>query len=288
MQKRPYGNKPDELSIIGFGGIVAKDTTPAEASQRVTYAIDHGINYFDVAPSYGNAEDCLGPALAPFRKDVFLACKTGKRDKAGAQAELEQSLKKLHTDHFDLYQLHAMRSWEDFEQATGPNGALETFRNAREKGLIRNIGFSAHSETVALALMDYFDFDSVLFPLNWVNYLEVGFGPNVVEKAESKGMGIMALKGMARGRVEKGQPRPYDRCWYDPIDDPELADLALRFTLSQPITAAVPPGDPTLFEMALKIGENFTPITESEIEHLKTQTHGITPLASGDWLVEKR
>ena len=101
-------------------------------------------------------------------------------------------------------------------------------------------------------------------------------------------MGIMALKAMARGRVEKGQPRPYDRCWYEPVDDPELADLALRFTLSQPITAAVPPGDPKLFEMALKIGENFTPITESEIEHLKSCTEGVTPLASGDWIVESR
>jgi predicted aldo/keto reductase-like oxidoreductase len=288
MQQRPYGNTDDSLSIIGFGGIVVKDTTPDEASQRVGNAIDHGVTYFDVAPSYGNAEECLGPALEPYRNDVFLACKTGKRDKAGAQEQLEQSLKYMRTDHFDVYQLHGMKSWEDFEQATGPNGALETFIAAREKGQIRYIGFSAHSDTIALALMDQFDFDSILFPINWVNYLEVGWGADVVEKAESKDMGIMALKGMARGRIEKGEPRPYDRCWYDPADDRELADLVLRFTLSQPITAAVPPGDPNLFEMAMEIGENFTPITESEIEHLKTQTAGVTPLATQDWIVEGR
>ena len=288
MQQRPYGNTDDTLSIIGFGGIVVKDSTPEEASQRVGNAIDHGVTYFDVAPSYGNAEACLGPALEPYRNDVFLACKTGKRDKAGALAELEQSLKYLRTDNFDVYQMHAMKSWEDFEQATGPGGAMEALIEAREKGQIRHIGFSAHSDTVALALMDQFDFDSILFPINWVNYLEVGWGADVVDKAEEKGMGCMALKGMARGRVEKGDPRPYDRCWYDPVDDRELADLAIRFTLSQPITAAVPPGDPKLFEMALEIGENFTPITESEIEHLKTQTKGVTPLATQDWIVEPR
>ena len=127
MDKREYGNKGDMLSIIGFGGIVAKDTTAEEASQRVSFAIDQGINYFDVAPGYGTAEECLGPALEPYRKDVFLACKTGKRDKAGAAEELERSLKRLRTDHFDLYQLHAMRTWEDFDEATGPGGALETF-----------------------------------------------------------------------------------------------------------------------------------------------------------------
>ena len=201
---------------------------------------------------------------------------------------MEQSLKLLCTDHFDLYQLHGMKSWEDFEQATGPGGALEAFVEARDKGLVRHIGFSAHSDTVALALMDQFDFDSILFPVNWVNYLEVGWGEDVIDKAEGKGMGRKALKGMARGRIEKGQPRPYDRCWYDPVDDPELADLVLRFTLSQPITAAVPPGDPKLFEMALEIGENFTPITESEIEHLKTLMAGVTPLAVQDWIVEPR
>lgn len=288
MLKRQYGNKEDQLSIIGFGGIVVKDTTPDQASQRVAHAIDHGVNYFDVAPSYGNAESCLGPALEPYRNDVFLACKTGKRDKAGAQAELEQSLKHMRTDHFDLYQMHAMRTWEDFEQATGPGGALEAFVEAREKGQVRYLGFSAHSDTTALALMDQFDFDSILFPLNWVNFLEVGFGPEIIEKANAKDMGILALKGMARGRIEQGQPRPYDRCWYAPVDDPELADLALRYTLSQPITAAIPPGDPDLFEMALKIGVNFSPITESEIEHLKTQTEGVTPLASGDWIIQPR
>lgn len=288
MDKRPYGSTDESLSIIGFGGIVARDTTPNEATERVQFAIDNDINYFDVAPGYGTAEECLGPALEPFRKDVFLACKTGKRDRAGARQELDRSLKRLRTDHFDLYQLHAMKSWEDFDQATGPNGALETFVEARDKGQVRYLGFSAHSDEVAVALMDAFDFDSVLFPINWVNYLEADFGPKVVAKADEKGMGRLALKALARGRIPKGGDRPYDRCWYEPVDDPELAKLALRFTLSQPITAAIPPGDPDLFQMAVNLAHDFTPIEESEIAFLKDRAANVTPLASEDWLTPAR
>ena len=282
MDKRPYGLTEDQLSIIGFGGIVVKDTESPEASRQVGMAIDRGVNYFDIAPSYGNAEECLGPALEPYRNDIFLACKTGERDRAGSEEQLQNSLKNMRTDHFDLYQLHGMRTWEDYDQALGPDGALETFVKAREKGLVRYIGFSAHSDEVAMALMDQFDFDSVLFPINWVNYLEVDFGPSVVAKAEEKGMGRMALKALAHGRIEKGDPKPYDRCWYEPVDDKSLASLALRFTLSQPITAAIPPGDPGLFEMALNIAENFTPIIEDEIDSLRAAASGTTPLASQD------
>jgi len=244
----------------------------------VAKAVNAGVNYFDVAPSYGNAESCLGPALEPFRNDVFLACKTGKRDKAGARDELENSLELLRTDHVDLYQLHGMTSKEDFDQATGPGGALEYFVEAREKGMIRHIGFSAHSSEIALALMDQFEFASVLFPVNWVNYFEADFGPAVVAKAQEKGMGRLALKAMAKSKLQQGAERQYSRCWYEPIDEPELASLALRFTLSQPVTAAIPPGEPTLFEMALDLAESFTPVTEEEIARLKKAAGENTPL----------
>ncbi len=278
MQKRPYGNTGEELSIIGFGGIVVSGAESADASGLVANAVDRGVNYFDVAPSYGNAEEQLGPALEPFRKDVFLACKTGKRDGAGARTELENSLKLLRTDHFDLYQLHGMTTQEDFDQATGPGGALEMFVKARKEGLIRHIGFSAHSSERALALLDHFDFDSVLFPVNWVNYFQADFGPEVVARAEKKGAARLALKAMARSKLADGDERPYSKCWYAPIDDPELASLAIRFSLSQPITAAVPPGEPKLFAMALDIADGFTPITDEEVSALKQKSGENTPL----------
>src|SRR5580765_5704880 len=160
LERRTLGRTGEKLSIIGFGGIVVMDATSAQAAERVGHAIDRGVNYFDVAPSYGNAEDRLGPALEPYRKDVFLACKTTERDKAGAARELESSLRKMRTDHFDLYQLHAMTKLEEFDTVFSAGGAMETFLEARKSGNVRFLGFSAHSVEAALALMDRFDFDT--------------------------------------------------------------------------------------------------------------------------------
>ena len=115
IEKRSLGRTGEMLSMIGFGGIVVKDATPEEASSVVKLAIDSGINYFDVAPSYGDAEIKLGPALEPYRRNIFLACKTGKRTKAEARIELEQSLKNLRTDHLDLYQFHAVTTLADVD-----------------------------------------------------------------------------------------------------------------------------------------------------------------------------
>ena len=272
MLKRRYGNKTEELSILGFGGIMVSKTEAAEAERLVGLGVDSGINYFDVAPSYGDAEEMLGPALEPYRNDVFLACKTTERSAEGARKELENSLVNMRTGHFDLYQLHAMTTQEDFDRATGPGGALETFVKAREEGKVRYLGFSAHSAECALALLDHFDFDSVLFPINWAHFLSGGgFGPQVVEKAEEKGAAVLALKAMAYGKVPEGTERPFAKCWYQPIEEPELQDLALRYALSQPIVAALPPGAQEFFARAVEIAQHFAPVTESEVEVLKGQ-----------------
>ncbi len=278
MGKRQYGNKEDNLSIIGFGGIIVMSVPQGDANAYVSEAIEKGINYFDVAPSYGDAEDHLGPALEPYRKNVFLACKTGKRTKDEAQQELEQSLKKLRTDHFDLYQLHGMVTKEDLETAMGPNGAIKTFEDAKKKGLVRYLGFSAHSAEIAVQLMDIFDFDSVLFPINWVCYLKAGFGPQVVEKAKSKKMSILALKAMAKTHWAEKEEKDYPKVWYKPVTDPEETDLAVRFTLSQPITAAVTPGDIRLFRKAVEIANRFKPLSYEELGILKKKAEGLDPI----------
>lgn len=278
MERRPLGSTGQQLSIIGFGGILVKDVTPAEAASLVAEAVDRGVNYFDVAPSYGNAEERLGPALRPYRERVFLACKTGKRTRAEADAELRASLARMHTDHFDLYQLHAMTTREDLEIATGPGGALEALVAARDAGLVRYLGFSAHSVETALALMDCFSFASVLFPVNWTEYINAGFGPQVVEAAARLGVGRLALKAMARQKWPDGANREaWPKCWYEPCVDPVEAALALRFTLSQPITAAVPPGVPEIFRLALDTAERFTPITSEERDELRDRAAGLQP-----------
>ncbi len=250
MKKRTLGKTGRQLSVIGFGGIVVTDTTPKEADQFVGEAIDKGINYFDVAPQYGNAEERLGPALKPYREQSFLACKTEKRDAAGARAALENSLKTLQTDHFDLYQFHGVPSVEDARQILAPGGALETVVKARDEGLIRHIGFSAHSEEAALLLLDSFEFDSVLFPINYCCWNEGGFGPSLLAKAVEQQIGILALKALAKRPVAEGETKPWAKSWYVPIDTLEEAIPALAFTLSQPVTAAVAPGHIELLRLA--------------------------------------
>ncbi|MHB8971565.1 MAG: aldo/keto reductase [Pirellulaceae bacterium] len=119
----------------------------------VAEAVDRGVNYFDVAPYYGNAQERLGPALQSYREKCFLACKTLERDAAGAAKELQRSLKLLKTDYFDLYQLHALMDVDEVEEAFGPGGAMETILKAQQDGKVRYIGFSAHSEEAAHAAM---------------------------------------------------------------------------------------------------------------------------------------
>ncbi len=278
IEKRTLGKTGEKLSMIGFGGIVVDKATTAEAAARVKEAIDDGINYFDVAPSYGNAEEMLGPALEPYRKDVFLACKTGERKKEGARKELEQSLKYLKTGHFDLYQLHAVTTLEDVETILGPGGALETFKEARDEGKIRYLGFSAHSVEAALALMDGFDFDTILFPFNFATWYAGNFGPQVLEKAKEKGMGILALKAMAWRPWEEGEERTNEKTWYKPLPNREEANKGLRFTLSHPVTAAIPPGHEDLFSMALELAKDFTPMDPSEIEAMKEKAANTNPI----------
>jgi predicted aldo/keto reductase-like oxidoreductase len=278
MERRELGKTGERLSIVGFGGIVAAKVTQKEADYYVGEAIDKGINYFDVAPTYYDAEDRMGPAIEGKRQNIFLACKTEDRTKAGARSLLEQSLRKLKTDYFDLYQMHAVTTLEDVEKIFGIDGAMETFLKAKQEGLIKHIGFSAHSEEVALALMDKFDFESVLFPINWVNIFNSNFGPKVIEKAKGKGMGILALKGMAKTSLSEGKVNKYPKGWYEAIDDKELASVAYRFTLSQTITAAIPPGDIEHLRWAIEAAKDFKPVTAEEIEYLKKNASGLKSL----------
>jgi len=280
IEKRALGKTGEMLSMIGFGGIVVDKATTEQAASRVKEAIDHGINYFDVAPAYGNAEEMLGPALEPYRKDVFLACKTGERKKEGARRELEQSLKYLHTDHFDLYQLHAVTTLEDVDTIFGKGGALETFVEARDEGKVKYLGFSAHSVEAALALMNGFDFDTILFPFNFAAWYHGNFGPQVMEEAKKREMGILALKAMAWRRWEEGEERTIDKTWYKPLTDKKQAREGLRFTLSHPVTAAIPPGHEDLFSMALGLARKFKPMDKDEIGAIKEKAMLTDPIFS--------
>jgi predicted aldo/keto reductase-like oxidoreductase len=278
LEKRMLGKTGEMLSMIGLGGIVVMDATPEQASARVSEAINYGVNYFDVAPSYGNAELMLGPALKQYRKDVFLACKTLERDREGARKELEQSLKNLQTDHFDLYQLHAVTELADVDRIFSKGGAMETFTEARKEGKIKFLGFSAHSVEAALALMDRFDFDTILFPFNFACWYAGNFGPQVMETAKSKKMGILALKSMACRPWKEGEEQIVPKAWYRPLIEEEEARKGLRFTLSHPVTAAIPPGNEDLFAIALRLAVDFKEMDQDEIMAMKKKGLETEPL----------
>ena len=279
IEKRSLGRTGEKLSMIGFGGIIVKDASPAESSRLVKLAIDSGINYFDVAPSYGDAEIKLGPALEPYRKGVFLACKTTKRSRDEARTELEQSLKNLRTDHFDVYQFHAVTTLAEVDTIFGPGGAMETYQEAKKEGKIRFIGFSAHSVEAAMAMMDRFDFDTILFPINYTTWHTGNFGPQVLARAHEKKMGILALKAMAKGPWPQGADRSrYPKCWYEPLIEKEDVRMGLRFTLSHPVTAALTPGEADLFKTALSVSGSLNPLDKSEVQLIKEKALKGTPL----------
>jgi len=279
IARRPLGKTGEHLSIIGFGGILVMNEEANAADNIVAEAVDRGINYFDVAPSYGNAQERLGLALKPYRDKSFLACKTDGRLKEDSHTDLENSLRLLQTDHLDLYQFHALTKMTDLDKVLGPGGAIETFEAAKNEGKIRYIGFSVHSVETALAALDRYDFDTVLFPLNWVLVTQANFGLQILKRAQEKQMGILCLKSMAKTVWPADQRRnhPEPKCWYQPAGFPDEASLGLRWTLGHPITAALPPGDERYFRLAMDVAENYQPLEPHEEQALLSGGKGVEP-----------
>jgi aryl-alcohol dehydrogenase-like predicted oxidoreductase len=270
-----------QLSVVGFGGIAVMGMEQRGANAIVAEAVEAGVNYFDVAPSYGNgeAEEKLGPALEPHRRGVFLACKTMARDAAGAARDLERSLRRLRTDCFDLYQFHAMGvEPDDVKRITAPGGAAETLFRARDQGKTRYVGFSAHSVDAALELLDLLPVASVMLPINFVSVMRGNFGPQVLKRAREKGIARLALKALAQTTLKSGEPRALPKCWYRPIEDPDLLRLALRFTLGEDVTAAVMPGEVKLLRLGLEAARDIRPLSPDERRELFARSEGMEPL----------
>jgi aryl-alcohol dehydrogenase-like predicted oxidoreductase len=269
-----------ELSIIAFPGLLLNRIADQDKCNRVVaQTFEMGCNYYDVAPAYGKAQERLGPALAPYRSKVFLACKTQGRDAERCKAEMEKSLELLKTDHFDLYQLHVLRyADKDVDVAFGKGGAMETILQAKKDGKIRYIGFSAHTMEAALAAMNRFDFDSVMFPLNFASIYKGEFGAPILELAKQKNTSRIAIKAMVKQEWPKGADKgKWKHMWYEPLEGKD-AELAVRWSLSKEITAAIPPADETCLWAMMEIGRNFKPITADEDKQLVAMAQGLTPL----------
>ena len=270
LPRRVLGRTGEKVSVVAFPGLALAQLSQEEGTAGVHKAFDQGINHFDVAPAYGDAEIKMGPAIEGLdRSKIFLSCKTKMRDKDGARKELERSLTRLKTDHFDLYQIHHIRTPEEVKKALGPGGAIETFLKAKEEGKIRHIGFSAHTTKGALEMMNGFQFDSVMFPISYVDYLQWDFGKAVIETAKEKGVAVLAMKAIYAGAWPAGAERTR-KWWYRPLEKDDEIELALRFALSQPCVATtVPVSYLDLLDKCIKAAKAYRPITDADIAKLR-------------------
>lgn len=281
MPRRQLGRTGQYLSIVGYAGFALRDKarSQAECTTSLSKALEAGVNYFDVAPAYddGLCEIRMGEGFAQigeFRRDaIFLACKTKQRSRAGAQEELERSLQRLKTDYFDLYQLHCLLKPEvDVEPAFAVDGAMEAVLKAQEQGKIKHIGFSAHTTKAALSAMNRFHFDSVMFPINFLEYFTFGFGKQVCELAAQQGVGVVAIKPMSAGTWPADVPwekRPR-QWWYRSFETQEDIDLAYRFTLAQPaVVSGIPPAFLDLAERAWVAGHHYREFNQEDEAKLR-------------------
>jgi len=273
LPRRVLGRTGEAVSIIGFPGLALSRYDQNRCTAAIHDAFERGVNYFDVAPAYGDAEIKMGIGLQGIdRNRIFLACKTKMRDKEGAREELERSLERLKTDYFDLYQMHYIRTPEEARQALGPDGAIETFLKAKEEGKVRYLGFSAHTTKGALEAMKGFRFDTVMFPINFIEFFKMEFGKPILELAKSQGAAVLAIKPMCGGDWPKDAEKTRKN-WYRPLEDENQISLAIRFTLSQQcVSAGLPPAFLDLLDEAIEAARSYRPITEIETDKLRELT----------------
>jgi len=282
MPRRILGRTGERVSVVGFPGLALSHYEQDRCTAGLHAAFDRGLNYYDVAPAYGRDGECeikMGVGLQGIDRDsIFLACKTKMRDKDGARKELERSLKRLKTDRFDLYQLHCLRTPEEVKKALGPGGAIETLLKAREEGKVRYLGFSAHTTKGALEAMRGFGFDTVMFPISFVDYYEMGFGKAVLKLAKEQGAGVLAIKALSMGAWPQGAERKR-KWWYRATETPEEVSLAMRFVLSlDGVVAGIPPSFLDLLDKAIDAAYAYQPISEAETRKVRQMAEGCKAL----------
>lgn len=280
MKYRQLGKTGWNVSAVGYGGIVSSQHFDRAfiqgdgqkmSDEYVGWAVEHGINYFDVAPGYGDAQLLMGNSLKPYRKDVYLACKTAQRDRPAAERDMAESLRFLHTDYFDVYQLHGIASMEELETCFAPGGAMELLRDMKEKGIARKISFTAHSEPAALRALELYDFDTVMFPLNWHMHMEHGMGERIRRAVRDRGLGLLGIKSMVERAWshEEQDASVYPKSWCRPFDietEPDYLIAALKYSISLGADILIPPGNfKHLKFAAMHIGEVLkNPLTEED------------------------
>jgi aryl-alcohol dehydrogenase-like predicted oxidoreductase len=274
VQKRTLGRTGHDSAVAVLGGAAFWDSTPESAEAPFVAAMAAGVNHVDVAPQYGSAEISLGPHIGPVRDRLFVSCKTLRKDPDGVRAQLEESLRRLHCDYFDLYQLHAVTDLEELESRSR---AVEVILGARDEGLCRFAGITGHNLTAPEAHLEAirrYDLDTVMFPVNprlWADDAYRRSAEALLEEAGSRNLGVMAIKA--------GAARPWNgrehtsSTWYEPYVTQGELDRNVAFVLSVPgVHAFCTPGDRDLLHMVLSAAEKATPMSALDLSVAMSET----------------
>jgi len=255
-----------------FGAIALNWLEQEGADAMVEFLLDRGVNHFDVAPTYGDAELKLGPKLRQHREEIFLGCKTQERGYEGARQKLRRSLDRLGVDRIDLYQIHGLEYESELDEITGDDGALAAIRDARSEGVIDHVGLTSHGDPgLILDAIDRIDdLDTLMFPFNPVvagkDGDEYDYGA-VLDRAETAGVGTLGIKAFAKGPWPSTDElpeadRPYAN-WYEPVDAPDEIRERFDFAASAGLTSVVSPGDPKLVATVADAAERYDGMDES-------------------------
>ncbi len=279
MEQRRLGRTGYMSSVLTFGGAALWLVTQAEADAGIALAIEHGINQIDVAPDYGQAEMRLGSWLEKHRRSIFLASKTRKRSKKEVRESIQQSLKTLRVDDFDLFQFHGVDDLETLNVLLGPNGGLEAVVEAKKQGLLRYIGITGHKPTFLAEALKLFDFDTVLFPMNRVLAAHpdetIEFN-TLLKAAKQKDTGTIAMKAVTKSPWTN-QMHMY-KTWYEPFNTQEEIDTSLWYALSQDVATLAMPGDLRLWPMVIDAAERFKPLNKKKQSEAVTEAKIYRPL----------
>jgi predicted aldo/keto reductase-like oxidoreductase len=255
MQKRTLGATGLQVSILGMGGFHLVEISPADAEMLLHRYLDAGGNYLETAPSYGssNSESKVGRVVARRRDDCILATKCDQRERKEATAQLEDSLRRLQTDHVDLLFMHHVQTEEELARILAPDGALRAAEAAREAGRVGFIGISNHGHPqILIRALEQYPFDVIMTNLNY--YDRFNF-PLIEEKllplAQERNVGVVGMKAVADGFLWRS------------------AGAAFRYAWSLPLHVMVAGMNTTaLLEQDMSFAELFSPMSESERERL--------------------
>jgi len=282
METRQFGHTGHMSTIAIFGAAAFWQISQADADKVMEQVIEAEVNHIDIAPSYGQAEERVGPWMPRERKRFFLGCKTMERSKQGAWDEMQRSLKLLQTDTFDLYQCHAVNTVEELDAVTMKGGALEAIVEARREGLIKYIGITGHgvnAPQIYLEALKRFDFDSVLFPLNFVQMGNPEFrkhADELIATCKAKDVGTMVIKSVTK--APWGERQHTATTWYEPFDKLDEIQSAVNFALSYDITGLCTAGDTRVLPMMLNACKNFERLSNSEMEEMIQSGQQYDPL----------